>query len=114
MVARDCNPPDDYHATVAVEFHEDSGGVRFRVKVVPGSSRDRVVGALGNALKIAVSKPAHAGAANEAVKALLSEALGVARSSVHIVRGQGTPRKDLFVAGLSARDASARLGASGE
>ena len=44
-----------------------TGGVRFPLKVVPGSSRDRIVGLLGDALKIAVSKPPADGAANKVI-----------------------------------------------
>jgi hypothetical protein len=40
---------------------------RLRIKVVPGSSRDEVVGWLGDALKIKVTAPPQKGRANEAV-----------------------------------------------
>ena len=92
-----------------VRLTEQDGGVRFAVKVVPGASRDRVVGALGEALKVAVSKPPEAGAANAAVVKLLADVLGVPRASVRIVRGHGNPRKEVFVAGVRATDVSARL-----
>ena len=36
---------------------ERDGGIEFGVKVVPGSSRDRVLGVLGDLLKVAVSAP---------------------------------------------------------
>jgi uncharacterized protein (TIGR00251 family) len=97
---------------VPVKFVELEGGVRFAVKVVPGASRDRIVGALGDALKVAVSKPPQGGAANAAVVALLAAALGVPDSSVRIVRGHGSPRKELTVEGLGARQAAERLGAA--
>jgi len=92
-----------------VRVTEQDGGVRFAVKVVPGASRDRVVGALGEALKVAVSKPPEAGAANAAVLALLAELLGVPRAGVRIVRGHANARKVVFVAGVRAVDASARF-----
>ena len=82
------------------------------MKVVPGSSRDRIVGALGDALKIAVSKPPQAGAANQAVIALLAQVLGVPEPSLQIRRGHANPRKEIFVAGLSARQTAARLNLS--
>ncbi len=83
--------------------------MRFAVKVVPGASRDRVVGPLGEALKVAVRKPPEAGAANAAVVALLADVLQVQRAHVRIVRGHANPRKEVFVVGVRAADVAARL-----
>jgi uncharacterized protein (TIGR00251 family) len=85
------------------------GGVRFSLKVVPGASRDRVVGLLGDALKVAVSKPPADGAANKAVVKLLAASLGVAEAQVAIVRGHSNPRKEVVVAGISADQVTQRL-----
>ncbi len=54
-----------------------SGELRVRVKAVPGSSRDRVVGPLGDRLKVCVAAPPEAGRANEAIAEMLSDAFGV-------------------------------------
>ena len=94
---------------MSVRFTDQDGGVRFAVKVVPGASRDRVVGPLGEALKVAVSKPAHGGAANAAVVALLAQTLGVAAARVRITRGHGSPRKEIYVGGVSVADVASRL-----
>jgi uncharacterized protein (TIGR00251 family) len=85
------------------------GSVRLSLKVVPGASRDRIVGALGDALKVSVSKPPADGAANRAVVKLLAGALGVPPTDVSIVRGHSTPRKDVRVAGLSVEQLTSRL-----
>jgi hypothetical protein len=85
-------------------------GLHFAVKVVPGASRNRVIGALGGALKLAVGKPAERGAANAAVAALLAEALGVPRSAVRIVRGLTNPRKEIAVSGITVEELARRLG----
>ena len=98
---------------MSVRFVERDGGVAFAVKVVPGSSRDRVVGALGEVLKVAVSKPPQGGAANAAVVRLLAGALGVAPARVQITRGHGNPRKEIFVAGMTAAEVSGRLSLTG-
>jgi|SRR4051812_27046749 uncharacterized protein (TIGR00251 family) len=86
-----------------------AGGVRLSLKVVPGASRDRIIGALGDALKIAVSKPPEGGAANKAVIKLLAEALGVAEVNIDIVRGHTNPRKEVIVKNVSVEELRARL-----
>jgi uncharacterized protein YggU (UPF0235/DUF167 family) len=50
------------------------------------------------------------GAANAAVSALLAEALGVAPSRVHVVRGERGRDKLVRIDGLSTASALARLG----
>ena len=82
----------------------DPLGTILAVKVVPGASRERIVGLLGDRLKVAVQKPAERGAANKAVCALVASVLGVRPGDVQIVRGQSHPEKDLLVRGLSAEE----------
>ena len=94
---------------MAVRLLEEPGGVRFDVKVVPGTSRDRIVGERGEMLKIAVRKPPRGGAANDAVRDLLARTLGVPRSAIQIVRGHGSARKQIRLAGLSATELADRL-----
>ena len=60
---------------------------RLNVKVVPGSSRNRIVGWLGDALKIKVTAPPEKGRANEAVLSLLAERLGLPADAVAVARG---------------------------
>lgn len=48
---------------------------RLTVKVVPGSSRDQIVGWLGDALKVKVTAPPEKGRANAAVVAILADRL---------------------------------------
>lgn len=92
-----------------IKVTEQNGGVRLMLKVVPGASRDRIVGVLGDALKIAVSKPPAEGAANKAVVKLLADALNLPVGNVSIVRGQSNPRKEVVIIGVSASDLNARL-----
>ena len=49
------------------------GGVMIAVKVVPGSSRDKVAGALGDCLKITTSAAPEKGRANAAVAKILHD-----------------------------------------
>jgi len=86
-------------------------GVEFTVKVVPGASRTRVVGVLGDALKVAVAAPPEAGKANAAVVALLAGVLGAKKGDVTIIRGHTQPLKRIAVADVTPEQARARLAA---
>jgi uncharacterized protein (TIGR00251 family) len=73
---------------------------RLSLKVVPGSSRDEVVGWLGDAIKVKVKAPPEKGRANEAVVALLADRLGVDPSSIAVVSGHGSPAKVVAIDGM--------------
>jgi uncharacterized protein (TIGR00251 family) len=86
------------------------GVVRFRVRVQPRSSRPGVDGLHGDALRVRVGAAPVEGAANEAVTALLAEALGVARRSVRIVGGASSRTKVVEVDGVSHEAVEALAG----
>jgi uncharacterized protein len=90
---------------------EVSGGAVIAVKAVPGSSRDRIAGVLGERLKINVSAAAEKGKANLAIAAVLAEALDVPPRNVTLVGGPTRPVKEFFVAGLAAIELRRRLAA---
>lgn len=67
---------------------------RLAVKVTPGA-REQSVTLADGAVQVKVRAPADKGAANEAVIALLAEALGVPPSRITLLRG-ATSRQKLF------------------
>jgi uncharacterized protein (TIGR00251 family) len=73
--------------------------LRLHLKVVPKASRDRVVGWVGDRLKVQVTAAPERGKANEAVIEVLSAALGLPRSRVRIVAGETSPLKTVDVDG---------------
>ncbi len=85
------------------------GGVVIAVKVVPGSSRDKVAGVLGECLKITTSAAPEKGRANAAVARTLAKALGVPPRDVTLHAGQTSPRKEFCVAGMSVEQARQAL-----
>jgi len=85
--------------------------MRLSVKVVPRSSRDRVVGWMGDTLKVCVTAAPERGKANAAVVGVLSDALGVPRAAVRIVAGETSPRKTVEVDNLDEAEARRRLDA---
>ena len=88
---------------------EIEGGVEIRVKAVPGASRDRVAGVLGDALKVQVSAAPEKGKANQAIIRVLSEALGVAARQITLISGGTQARKRFRIGSLSGAAARARL-----
>ncbi|MDP6635224.1 MAG: DUF167 domain-containing protein [Phycisphaerae bacterium] len=95
-----------------IAVRDAPGGAVIPVKAVPGASRDKVVGVLGDCLKIATSSAAEKGRANASIAKTLAKALGVSRRDVEIISGMTNPRKEFQVAGLSAADMRVRLGDS--
>ena len=85
---------------------------RLSIKVVPGARADRVVGRYGAGIKVQVSAPPEQGRANRAVVDLLARALGVSPGQVAIVRGHGSPRKVIEIAGIEQEEAEQRLAAA--
>jgi uncharacterized protein len=94
--------------TLCVQLEPE--GVRLMVKVVPGAARDRIVGVLGDALKIQVAAPPEKGRANDAVESLLAKALGIKRRDVRVTGGHTSPRKTILVRSLTAEVVRKRLG----
>jgi len=92
-----------------IAVRDVDGGAVIAVKAVPGASRDRVVGVLGDCLKVATSSAAEKGRANTALAKTLAGALGVGRRDVEIIGGMSNPRKEFRIAGLSASDVRQRL-----
>ncbi len=93
-----------------VLLRDIDGGVEIAVKVVPGASRDRLAGCLGDALKIQVAAPPEKGKANKAVEALLAKALGTRTSDVNVVGGLTSPRKVVRITGATADAVRTALG----
>jgi len=92
-----------------VKLRAEADGTVLAVKVVPGASRDRVVGVLGDCLKVATSAAAEKGKANAAVTRTLAAALGVNRREVVLVAGQTNPRKEFLIRGAAPTEVRRRL-----
>lgn len=81
----------------------------LKVKVVPNSSREQLVGWLGEAYKIKLQAPPEDGKANKALKRLLANKLGVNQKDVVIERGETSPDKLVRINGLSQEELAGRL-----
>jgi len=68
-------------------------GLSLRVRLQPRSSRNRVVGVLGDSVKIQVNAPPVDGAANEAMLETVARWLDVPRRTVTLAHGNSGRNK---------------------
>jgi uncharacterized protein len=87
-------------ATLRVD--EQYGRVRFRVHVQPRAAKNEIVGIHGDALKVRLTAPPVEDAANEALVALLADAIDVRRDSISILAGRTSRTKYVEVRGIMA------------
>jgi uncharacterized protein len=71
--------------------------MKLQVKVVPRASKDRVVGWIGDRLKVAVTAAPERGKANAAVVEVLAAHLELAPSRVRIVSGATQAQKTVEI-----------------
>jgi uncharacterized protein (TIGR00251 family) len=93
-------------------WEQCADGLRIRLRVQPRSSRNRVAGLHGQAVKVCVTAPPVDGSANAAVIALLADLLEVPRSRVSLVAGAAAREKQVIVAGPDSERLVARLEAA--
>lgn len=91
----------------AVELRDEQP--HLRVRVVPGASRDRIIGLHGPALRVSVSAPPEKGQANRAVCRLIARTLDLRPASVTLTAGETSRDKTLKIEGLSATELESRL-----
>lgn len=81
-----------------------SAGIRFNVKVVPGSRRTALAGEIGDMLKIKVAAAPEKGKANQCLIDFLSQLFGIRKNQVTILSGTATPIKQLQIEGVSLKN----------
>ena len=69
--------------------------------MVPGASRNQIVGWLDDSLKVSVSTPPEAGKANKAVIRLLANTFDIKKNDIEILSGQTSPIKVVEIKSLS-------------
>lgn len=80
------------------------GAFALRIQVQPGAKRTKLgpVDGWRGRIKIAVTEPARAGAANDAVRKAIAEVLGIEQASIRIASGAKDHRKRIVVEGVDA------------
>jgi uncharacterized protein (TIGR00251 family) len=78
-------------------YEKSKNGIYLKIKVTPKSSRNAVLGLVGDRIKIAVRAAPQNGEANEAAIEVLSEFFGIKKSCCVITSGHTSSRKTAFI-----------------
>lgn len=76
---------------------ETSGGVTVSLLIQPRASKNEIVGSQGESLKVRLTAPPVAGAANKMCTAFLAKCLGMSKSSLEIVSGRSSRHKQILI-----------------
>jgi uncharacterized protein len=90
-------------------YRVDGDAVVLAVHVQPRAGRSAVLGREGHALKLRVAAPPVAERANEAVRALLADELGVPRSAIELAGGARSRQKRFRLRDVDREDLDAQL-----
>lgn len=82
---------------------------RLRLRVSPKAASNRLVGWHGEALKLRVTAAPERGKANDAVIALLAEALALPRQAITLVQGETAQDKIVEIAALETDEIRRRI-----
>ena len=75
--------------------------VVVKVKIVPGSSKNKIVGVYDDALKITITAPPVEGKANKKCISYLAKCFDVAKSKIEIISGQTSKNKLIKIYGIN-------------
>jgi len=84
-----------------IDYREKHGRLIFKVRVVPRASRSEFVGEHAGALRVRITAPPVAGAANDELVRLLARAFKVTRAAVEISAGQTSKLKQVAISGVA-------------
>lgn len=82
---------------------EKSGAVLIHLRIQPGASRSGLAGPHGDRYRLRLRSPAQDGQANRELLRFLSDALGVPKSNLELVRGRSSRNKTVRIEGRSAQ-----------
>ena len=84
-----------------IPFKRTKDGITVEVKVEPRSSKKEIAGVIDNMLKVKLTALPVGNAANEQLIEVISEATGIRKTSIKIVRGMSSKKKLIEIRGVS-------------
>jgi len=78
--------------------------VVIKVKIIPGSSKSKVIGVYNNSLKITITAPPIEGKANKKCITYIAKCFDVAKSKIEIISGQTSKNKLIKIYDISQKE----------
>jgi len=85
-------------------FKITGNDIVIKVKIVPGSSKNKTVGVHNDAIKITITAPPVEGKANKKCIAYLAKYFDVAKSKIEIISGQTSKNKLIKIYDISQKE----------
>jgi uncharacterized protein (TIGR00251 family) len=94
---------------VSTYVSESKDGVIIKVQVQTRASRDEMVGSHGDSLKVRITAPPVAGAANKHLLKFLAKQLKLPQSQLSIKSGATSKNKSICIEGIPAAEVRERF-----
>lgn len=85
-------------------FKISGNDIIIKIKIIPGSSKDKIIGIYNDVLKIIIAAPPVEGKANKKCIAYLAKYFNVAKSKIEIISGQTSKNKLIKIYDISQKD----------
>ena len=85
-------------------FKITGNDIIIKVKIVPGSSKNKIIGVYNDSLKITITAPPVEGKANKKCIAYLAKYFNVAKSKIEIISGQTSKNKLIKIYDISQKE----------
>jgi uncharacterized protein (TIGR00251 family) len=82
---------------------------QIKVRVLPRSSRNQIIGKEGDLFKVKLTSPPVEGKANKALIEFLAEKLGIPKANVVIKSGKSSKLKSILIYGLTLEEIARSL-----
>jgi len=78
--------------------------ITIKVKIVPGSSKNKIIGVYNDSLKIAITDSPVEGKANKKCIAYLAKCFDIAKSKIEIISGQTNKNKFIKIYDINQKE----------
>jgi hypothetical protein len=85
-------------------FKLTGNDIIIKVKIVPGSSKNKIIGAYNDSLKITITAPPVEGKANKKCIAYLAKYFDMAKSKIEIISGKNSKNKLIKIYDISQKE----------